>query len=133
MLKEIAAKLSKVIRGSGTQGEDKEGASNLNTGLIEKMQAHKGTPGPLYFRGFLGETRGVWNEYGFNIDTLAETHETLAPEASPPASVEGVLDDAVTDVPLITAIREHLESIDYEEVKVNKTKSNKPLGSSVPI
>jgi hypothetical protein len=133
MLKDIVGRISRAVRGSKTGSEDKTAEGSHDSGAIERMQAHGGSQGPLYFRGFLGETRGVWNEYGFNLGEPVEAPETTAPERVAPAAVEGVLEDALTDVPLITAILKHLDSSDYEDDKSIKTKPKKPMNPSVPI
>jgi hypothetical protein len=131
MLGKKAAKIAKALKKSSASGEEKEAALNSNKNSIERMRAHGGSIEPMFFRGFLGETRGVWNEYDFNIDKPKGIPETKI-QASAPESPEGVIEDSITEIPPIIIIRESLDSRNYEEEKVLMTKPLKTVSTKVP-
>ena len=131
MLGKKAAKIAKALKKSNASREEKEAILNSNKNSIERMRAHGGSIEPMFFRGFLGETRGVWNEYGFNIEKPEGIFESKSQASTTPESPEGVIEDSITEIPPIIIIQESLDSRKYEEEKVLMTKPIKTVSTEV--
>jgi hypothetical protein len=128
MIKEVIAKVSRVLKSLTGKKQATTENSSLDVGVIAKMQGYRDLSERIFFKGYLGETRGIWNEWTFNLEDLATARAELKEARRTEEIDEASIESANSEVPIETLLQEPITTLLNEvDVTENVSRARKTL------
>lgn len=122
MIKEVIAKTSQVLKSLTGKKQATTENSSLDVGMISEMQGYRDLYERIFFKGYLGETRGIWNEWTFNLEDLAKARAELKETRRTEKIDEASIESANSEDPIETLLQEPITTL-LNEVDVTENVS----------